>query len=386
MSQDNPNRYVEYFDALRHACKGYAESETHAVLSDRLGQIEAQIASANLDATAAEEELRLARSAAALPAVEEPADLTRPQTSRAQASPQQASALKTYAKPNPGTPPVTRPAGMPRSLSGRNPLWIAVGAFLLVYLGVLTLFLREGSPSVEISGVPPGSLPVEARLSGLDFLHDTVLVTLTPDMTSSLVADKSRLIADIAVEIDTGSSVLTHVFKAGTSPVPWSTMLPLEYGDTLDYPFDRHGGDFHIRVGRPGAPGAVPDLEMQRITHGFKLGVKGEASADAALNVEYQISRSPGVIFLTLMATISLALVVGSAINVAWRVNMRGRKVEFSMMVWMAAMLFVIPAVRNGLPSAPPPGALIDIGLFFWLHLLAVGALLSVVWNWSREG
>ena len=85
------------------------------------------------------------------------------------------------------------------------------------------------------------------------------------------------------------------------------------------------------------------------------------------------------------MAMISLTLVVISALNVAWHVATRGRKPEFSMMVWVAAMLFVIPAVRNGLPGSPPPGAIVDFGLFFWLHILTVISLLTLVYKWSKE-
>ena len=101
--------------------------------------------------------------------------------------------------------------------------------------------------------------------------------------------------------------------------------------------------------------------------------------------LHYEIGRSPAVIFLALMAMTSLTLVVLSAVNVAKEVALRGRKVEFGMLVWIAALLFVIPAVRNGLPGSPPAGALIDVALFFWLHILGVGALLTVVSRWKKQ-
>ena len=55
------------------------------------------------------------------------------------------------------------------------------------------------------------------------------------------------------------------------------------------------------------------------------------------------------------------------------------------MLIWMAALLFVIPAVRNSLPGSPPLGAFVDIALFFWLHILGVGALLTVVSKWKKQ-
>ncbi len=45
----------------------------------------------------------------------------------------------------------------------------------------------------------------------------------------------------------------------------------------------------------------------------------------------------------------------------------------------------MIPTVRNGLPGGPPHGALVDVGLIYWLHFLAVSSLLAVVWAWSRQ-
>ena len=86
-----------------------------------------------------------------------------------------------------------------------------------------------------------------------------------------------------------------------------------------------------------------------------------------------------------MMAMASLTFVVFSCVNVAWPVARQGRKPEFSMMTWIAALLFVVPAVRNGLPGSPPPGALVDVGLFFWLHVRAVSSLLTLVWRWSKQ-
>ena len=41
--------------------------------------------------------------------------------------------------------------------------------------------------------------------------------------------------------------------------------------------------------------------------------------------------------------------------------------------------------IFNGLPGSPPLGSLVDIPLFFWLHILSVGALLTVVYKWTKQ-
>ena len=367
---ENPDRYTEYFASLREAYAGYPETDIRAAISRQLAQIETQLDGAGLDPRTVENERQLAREAAGIVPGAAAPGLPRHRAAGGE-----------------GARAAPKPVGARlRELVQKNPVWMALAAFACLYLLVLTLFLREGRPGIDISGVSGTALPIEVRIGAVDFQHDTASIVVLPDISSPLVAAKGRLITDIAIEIDTGSAVLTHVFTAGSSPVPWTSSLPLEFGDTLDYPFDRHGGDFHISAKSAGGQGGVPDLEMEKIAHGFTLNIKGEPTPDAAaLNVQFQISRSGAAIFLTVMAMVSLFLVVCSAINVAWQVHVNGRKIEFSMMTWLAALLFVIPAVRNGLPGAPPPGALIDVGLFFWLHVLAVSALLSVVWNWSRK-
>jgi hypothetical protein len=85
------------------------------------------------------------------------------------------------------------------------------------------------------------------------------------------------------------------------------------------------------------------------------------------------------------MREISLLLVSIAACSVAWQVAYRGRKIEFSTMVWVAALLFVIPTVRNALPGAVPPGALIDFLIFFWLQIATVVAMSSLVVTWIRR-
>jgi hypothetical protein len=141
-----------------------------------------------------------------------------------------------------------------------------------------------------------------------------------------------------------------------------------------------------VKVKREGTPTTLANVDIDKVLHGFVARASGSPNEDKSqIELHYEIARSPAVIFLALMAMTSLTLVVLSAGSVAIHVALKGRKVEFGMMVWMAALLFVIPAVRNGLPGSPPAGALIDVALFFWLHIIGVGALLAVVSKWKKQ-
>ena len=163
-------------------------------------------------------------------------------------------------------------------------------------------------------------------------------------------------------------------------------LIAITDGDLTDFPFDEYTGGFTLKASVNGGAKSIAKLDIDKSVHGYKFSATAESVLNnTELEIEFRLSRSPAVMFLVIIGMLSLTLVVLSAVNVAWHVGARGRKVEFSMMVWVAALLFVIPAVRNGMPGSPPPGAMIDFGLFFWLHVLAVIALLTLVSRWSRE-
>lgn len=272
-----------------------------------------------------------------------------------------------------------------KSIFSKHPLLLLLALFLLLYITVFVLFTREGHPKTTISGVDNNALHFNVHLLSVDLLRDLAIFTVLPDIASPDVATSGRLTADISVELDTGASVLTHTFKKGDAPAAWSVNIPIHYGDAMEYPFDKYGGEFSFKVKREGAS-PLAKVELDKILHGFSASAAVEANADKTqVELSYEFSRSPAVIFLAMMALTSLTMVVLSAMSVAKHVALNGRKVEFGMLVWIAALLFVIPAVRNGLPGSPPFGSLVDIALFFWLHILSVGALLTVVYKWTKQ-
>lgn len=272
------------------------------------------------------------------------------------------------------------------SLFSRHPLRILFALFVVLYCSVLALFTTEGHPKTVVTGIDARAPHFDVHLLNVDLLRDLATFTFSPDIASSGLATNGRLNADILVEIDTGTAVLNHTFKKGEVPAAWSVNIPVQYGDALDYPFDKHGGEFFFKVKLEGNPSPLARVDLDKVLHGFSASATVEAAANGTqVGLTYEFSRSPAVIFLALMALSSLSMVVLSALGVAKHVALHGRKVEFGMLTWIAALLFVIPAVRNGLPGSPPLGALVDIALFFWLHILTVGALLTVVYKWIKQ-
>lgn len=273
-----------------------------------------------------------------------------------------------------------------RNLFSRHPLIILGALFVIAYASVFLMFATEGHPKTQLVGIDEKALHIDVNLLNVDLVRDIATFTFLPDLTAPDVATSGRLNADISVELDTGAAVLAHTFKKGDSPAPWSANIPIQIGDALEYPFDKHGGEFLLRVKREAGASPLAKVDLDKVQHGFSANAKVTPTEDKQQVVlTYEVTRSMTVIFLALMAMTSLSLVVWSAVSVAKHVALHGRKVEFGMLVWIAALLFVIPAVRNGLPGSPPLGAFVDIALFFWLHILGVGALLTVVSKWKKQ-
>lgn len=281
--------------------------------------------------------------------------------------------------------PSTNPA-RPPGLFSKHPLLILTALFLCAYVGVFAMFAGEGHPKTVVTGIDTKAIHFDVHLLNVDLVRDLATFTFSPDMTAPSIATRGHLNADIAVELDTGSAVLNHTFKRGEAPAPWSINIAIQYGDALEYPFDKHGGEFMFRVKGEAGVSPLANVTLDKVVHGFVASARVEPSEDKTeMVLNYEFSRSPAVIFLAMMALVSLSMVVWSAVSVAKHVALHGRKVEFGMLVWIAALLFVIPAVRNGLPGSPPLGSLVDIALFFWLHILGVGSLLTVVSKWKKQ-
>ena len=264
----------------------------------------------------------------------------------------------------------------------------AIIGIVLVIAYTLTWysFVGEGHPKLVQRGETDKAPPIKVHLIAADLVKDTITMSFVPDVAASEITSGRKLSGDIELELDSGAAVLTHKFKKGETPNPWVAVIPITDGDLTDFPFDEYTGGFTLKAGVNGGAKSIAKLDIDKSVHGYKFSATAESVLNnTELEIEFRLSRSPAVMFLVIIGMLSLTLVVLSAVNVAWHVGARGRKVEFSMMVWVAALLFVIPAVRNGMPGSPPPGAVIDFGLFFWLHVLAVIALLTLVSMWSKE-
>jgi hypothetical protein len=138
--------------------------------------------------------------------------------------------------------------------------------------------------------------------------------------------------------------------------VAWTLPIAVEDGDILDFPFDRHRVDFDVAA-RSGDEPVKVNTTIHHAPHGIALTHEQSLDCSGETTVIVTLTRSTATLVAVALTLLSLTLVSASALLVAFNVVVRQRKVEFNMMVWSAALLFVIPSVRNALPGGGSPSA-----------------------------
>lgn len=258
---------------------------------------------------------------------------------------------------------------------------IALGC-LLIYALPLAFFLSEGR---ESKAIDPKGAEVGLNLSiGVTALQDEKISLHIKPVSGSLVGKDGHLTQDVTLRLDPGTGPVTHTFAANGHLTPWDVNIIAVSGDILEYPFDRYRFEVDIDGKANGKPIAV-EAGLGSVPHGIRARLTDIRELGGTADVAISVRRSGSVIFLAALSTICLLVVALAALSVAWQVAEQGRKIDFSMMTWVAAFMFVIPAVRNSLPGAPPIGALIDFLLFFWLQVLAAAATTTLVVFWMKQ-
>lgn len=356
-------RYVEYFESALKTDTPASAAERIEAIRSLTAHIEANLADQNLPHDIRQSELELARAAAEKLISEFEGDFSTAATMFAAAA------------------ATVQPRKTWRSRITPRAIAIALACFVL-YALPLFFFVRE---SREVKTVDARGAEVALRVSiGVTHLQDEKLSAHLKPVSGSLIGADGLLTDDVTVRLDPGTGPIAHTFKAKTHLTAWDVTVIADAGDILDYPFDRYRFDFDCEAFVKDKPvtivaglGSVPHGIRARLTD-----IKGQGSDD---DISIEIRRSGSVIFLAALSTISLLVVAIAALSVAWQVAEQGRRIDFSMMTWVAAFMFVIPAVRSSLPGAPPVGALIDFLLFFWLQVLAAVATTTLVVIWMKQ-
>ena len=279
--------------------------------------------------------------------------------------------------------PKQTPARAKSSLRWRLVGYAVVAVLLVAYVTPIVLFLNERTRSTASISDKSHDVALDLKITVADFVKGTVTFHVLP-AGGTLMGKNGRLMKEVVLETDPGTGLLTHTFKPDIPLTPWVVTTTPDSGDILDYPFDRYTLDLEILARSEGKPVSI-GTEVEEVPHGFRAKRVEQFSAQGDTEIQVTVARTGTIIFVALLSTVSLLLVSIAACAVAWHVAMHNRKIEFSMMIWTAALLFVIPTVRNSMPGGAPTGALIDYIIFFWLQIAIAVAMATLVLTWVRR-
>lgn len=209
-------------------------------------------------------------------------------------------------------------------------------------------------------------------------------------------ADGISVTRPVRVDAVGGTGTASYRYAAGDRISPVDITIGLG-GDTNAYPFDTYHAPFAVIVttsppgGNPSgaaSPTPVTHLEFDGTLSGYRVTSKPrkEQAADPdVLALDLTIRRTPATDAFAILILVLQVVLASAAAALAVLIWSRHRRVEVTMLTWLAAILFAIVPLRNAMPGAPPIGALVDVVVFFWAVTVIALSLVSVLIRWSRQ-
>lgn len=261
-------------------------------------------------------------------------------------------------------------------------------------IGINSFFDEERNPVQRITSLktlPATRLEISAKVIFTDPIRGLMRVELEFHPKGELVAANGHDMArDVHVLTNTTYGQPEIILKKNHQPHPIEMTLSLLDGDAALYPIDQYTAhlqlESYIERGKDDET-AVP-LILDFVSHNHVLHAEAFLGADSEpheLNVQLKLKRPPTVQGFAWFMNGLMILIAICASLITFNVSYRDKKLEPNFMVWMSALLFVLPTIRNTLPGAPPLGSLTDFMVFFWVEAVVSIALFILVVTWYRR-
>lgn len=275
---------------------------------------------------------------------------------------------------------------------------VAVIAGLVVLYAVVVLMYALGSRPVT------EGLAEIAPADGIGFTIQPQSVNtqgnrfeMTIDLTSEgpLENVDGQLSEPVSLAVTENDGPRLFEFPADTLNSPISVNLMTD-GYVELWPFDRytvvttivaaHGAGDDPTLVEPylSAKGGVPGwlIEAHTEMRGAMVGVNGQSQE--VPSVVITASRSGAIVAFGLVILGLMVVMPILSLTIAILAYRGVRKVEATLMSWMAAMLFATIPLRTFLPGSPPIGSWIDYLIVLWVVAGLVLALVIYVAAWVR--
>lgn len=282
------------------------------------------------------------------------------------------------AAPQPPTPPTRR-----------NPAPIVLGglaAILLIYYLVVALSgVLTTSTKVPITGTePPASenyLTLQMRTEDVDLTNRVMQASVLPIPSGDLVgARPGEMSKSLRIEIVSAEQTTSVVTFPGKSILdPTAVSLTLDRGDSA-YPFDQPFANFNVSVTNDETGDNVPFIVT--IDNSARPWVMSATAAQPVTQgsrtvVPYTLDGNRDTLSIVLVMFYVLAILLTTLLAVVTiGIALLKKKLEFSNIIWLSATMLSFPALRAGMPGAPPIGTALDYLILFPCICLVAGMLI----------
>lgn len=289
---------------------------------------------------------------------------------------------------------VVQPAPRPVSRRGLALAVVILLLFSLVYVLVIRAYQVEGDlAATDRQTTRSVDVVVTAEPVDFDARTNELNTRFRFDIVNPALLDEGvRLSQGIRVTFS-GVDGPDEVRYAQGEPIGNAELALGTSGEIYAYPFDSHDGFVAVAVetferGAGGVNETTGQLASSLVIEGSVSG--WDINADltdlqgfplATLTLKRAFSNQAFAIVLILMA---ISVVVLALITSLMTVTNR-REFEAALLTWNGAILFALPLLRTYLPGSPPIGAAIDIYLYLWTFVVAVGSLVLMVVAWSEQ-
>lgn len=284
---------------------------------------------------------------------------------------------------------------------------VIASAILLSYLVALVIYGSSASYKTD------QFLEKEFEQKQTSATLNLNVVSVNPNENTLDLIVLPKLAGDLGGALSTGSYVekpISFIFDAYSEQTRWSpdageiqSGMPMALrliGDVDSYPFDRYQAQLFASVQerQTYSTSAIPLLihDMQEEITGLSISSAQKAflssstnpktietdRASGIANIEWNISRSPGVVLIVLL--LGTLIFTGALVSILITVAiLRGKRPpSINSLGWLAAFLFALFSVRAQMPGSPPSGVLFDVIVFYPAVLVLVLLIAVNVASW----
>jgi len=228
---------------------------------------------------------------------------------------------------------------------------------------------------------------VEAKILEISPASGSESIRLTVVPQGSYSDAHGELATPMNLDAD-GYSGGSITLPAHEVPAPVQINLNMK-GDLSQYPVDHYSSTLLVNL-RPVIAGVVTRQDVPTVLtinssqHDWKTSSKEILTRDGAIVVQLNAQRGGASVAFAFFEMLIMALLACIAVAITYAAIVNPKPLEFSLFVWLGAMLFALPAIRGTMPGVPGVGTVADYAVFFWCLIAVASCLITAAITYIR--